>query len=499
MKLHHFARVDAKAQAPVAVLGFFEGEKDLPPALQSLGTVLGERVTTFLASEAFKAEDGEWREVSPTDGKYARIFLLGFGKKEKLTADRVRRFAGRVQKRMDAQKVAKYVSFLPASLVGQGDGPVPAPLIYQAVAEGMTLASYLYRGRKTDKAPERVSDAWLHVPKAYDEAAKRGEVIAAGTMLARDLINTPANYMTPAILANEAKKMAKGAGVKIQVWDKSRLEKERMHLLLGVGRGSVEEPRFIVMEYGKPVKGKGPLVLVGKGVTFDTGGTSLKPAGGMEQMKYDMAGSAAVIGAMHNIATLKLKGHFVALVPAAENMPGGNATKPGDVHDSRDGKTVEIINTDAEGRLILADALAVAKDYKPSMVLDVATLTGACVIALGDAIGLMGNNAEVIEAVKGAADHTGERLWELPMFDEYGDGLKSQVADLRNVSAGRKAGTITAAKFLEKFTDYPWGHLDIAGAAWVESEHPYIPKGAAGAAVRIFTQVAETWFDGTAK
>ncbi len=494
MKLRLVARVEARVPAPVAVLAVFEGSRTLSPVLEPLQAQLGDSVAAFLKSGAFKGESGEVRELTPGDGKFERVLIFGLGKKDKLTADALRKLAGNAQRRMDGAKIPKYASYLGASVDGVKGVGLDAATVYETIAEGMLLGGYQYRGYKTDKAPQRVDEAVLFVPRAHADAAKRGQIIAEGTLYARDLINSPANYMTPSDLADAAARMARNHGVKVTVWNRQRIERERMHLLLGVSRGSVEEPRFVVMEYGKPVKGKGPLVFVGKGITFDSGGISIKPAANMEQMKYDMSGAAAVVGAMMNVARLQLKGHFVGLFAASENMPGGKATKPGDVHNSRDGKTVEIINTDAEGRLILADALSYAKEFKPSAVVDNATLTGACVIALGHAIGAMGNDAALMDRVRAAAEYSGERLWELPMWDEYADGLKSAVADLRNVTGGRGAGTISAAKFLEKFTDYPWVHLDIAGAAWEDKDSGYRPRGAAGAAVRVFTKLADGWF-----
>jgi leucyl aminopeptidase len=493
MKLRYVSRFDARVPAPVAVIGLFEGERQLPEGLAPLETALGGRLVELIRAGKFAGKDNEVREFTPVDGKFERVFVVGLGKREKLTAERCRRFAGTAQRRVDGEKLKAYVSYLGVSL-SDGESSVDAATVFEAVAEGMLLASYQFRGWKTDDAPVRVETAHLQVPKPHENAAKRGEIIAEGTMLSRDLVNAPGNRMTPTMLADAAKKMAKANGVRCEVWERARLEKERMHLLLGVARGSVEEPRFVILEYGKPVKGKGPLVFVGKGITFDTGGISMKPPANMDQMKYDMSGAAAVIGAMHNIARLKLKGHFIGLIPTTENMPGGKATKPGDVHDSRDGKTVEVLNTDAEGRLVLADALAYAKGLKPSAVYDIATLTGACVIALGHVVGLMGNNEAIIQAAKDAAAYTGEQVWELPMFDEYAEGLRGEVADLKNISGGRGAGTITAAKFLEKFTSYPWAHFDIAGAAWEEKSHPYRPKGGTGVGARLFTRIAAGWF-----
>lgn len=494
MYLRYFSRAEGRPPAPVVLLGRFEGEKKLPTVLKGLASWLGPTVQQVFESDQFKGEENEWREIAVPGAKVERVFLLGFGKAEKLTADKVRKLAGTAQKRMDAAKIPQYTSFLAACLAAKGEEAVATQTIYQCVAEAMLLAAYLYRGKKTDEPPKRVETAHLFVPKSYETAARHGETIAQSANFARDLVNAPANLMTPTIFVEQARKAAREAGLRVEVWDRARLERENMHLLLGVARGSIEEPRFVILEYGKAVKGRGPLVLVGKGITFDTGGISIKPAANMEQMKYDMSGAAAVVAAMRALALLKVPGHFIALAPLTENMPGGRATKPGDVHLSRDGKSVEIVNTDAEGRLILADALALAKTYKPSAVVDAATLTGACVIALGHVIGLMGNNAALLQAVKEAGEFTGERVWELPMFDEYAEGLKSDVADLKNVTGGRAAGTIIGGKFLEKFTDYPWAHLDIAGAAWEEKDHPYRPKGGTGVGVRLFVELAQNWF-----
>jgi leucyl aminopeptidase len=258
-----------------------------------------------------------------------------------------------------------------------------------------------------------------------------------------------------------------------------------MGSLLAVAKGSAQPPKFIVMEYMKGKKSEKPVVLVGKGLTFDSGGISLKPAHNMEEMKFDMSGGAAVIGAMYAAGMLKLKKNIVGLVPAAENMPGGRAVKPGDIVRSMSGKTIEILNTDAEGRLILADALSYAKKYKPAAVVDLATLTGACMVALGShATGLFGNDEKLIEALREAGERTGERCWPMPLWDEYKEQIKSKVADLKNIG-GRWGGAITAAAFLEKFTDYPWVHLDIAGTAFgSKALLPYVQAGGTGLGVR---------------
>jgi leucyl aminopeptidase len=267
------------------------------------------------------------------------------------------------------------------------------------------------------------------------------------------------------------------------------MEKIGMGAILGVARGSLEPPRFIILEYGRARKGRRPIVLVGKSITFDSGGISLKPSEKMEQMKDDMSGGAAVLGALRAIAQLKLPLHVVGLLPATENMPSGTAIKPGDILKSLSGKTIEVINTDAEGRLCLADALTYAARYKPEAIIDLATLTGACVVALGNyAIGVMSRSPELMERIKRAGERSGERVWELPLWEEYNEQIKSDIADLKNVG-GRGAGSITAGLFLHKFVgDYPWVHLDIAGTAWIETDRPYCPKGATGVGVRLLVE-----------
>jgi leucyl aminopeptidase len=303
--------------------------------------------------------------------------------------------------------------------------------------------------------------------------------------------------MTPTILAEQAHQMAKDCHLKCEVLDRKDIEKLGMGLLLGVAQGSEEPPKFIILEHRGGKRGQGNLVFVGKGITFDSGGISIKPADGMERMKYDMSGGAAVIGALRATALLKVPQNVIGLIPATENLPSGKATKPGDVHRAMNGKTAEIINTDAEGRLILGDALAYAARYKPVACVDLATLTGACVVALGhEAIGMMGNaqGEALMDRLRQAGMRTGERVWQLPLWDEYLEHVKSDVADVKNVGMGRAAGTIAGAAFLVKFVDdYPWVHLDIAGTAWADRDQPYKPKGGTGVGVRLLTQMVLDW------
>jgi leucyl aminopeptidase len=315
-----------------------------------------------------------------------------------------------------------------------------------------------------------------------------GEVIAESTAMVRDMVNSPSADMTPTIVASKAREIAKEFGLKLQVLERSQMEKLGMGALLGVAAGSAQPPKFIIVEYRRG--GKKPYIaLVGKTITFDTGGISIKPAENMDKMKDDMSGGAAVLGALRTAAALKLPLNIAGLLPATENMPGGSAYKPGDVLRTLSGQTIEIINTDAEGRLILSDALAFACRYKPAVIVDIATLTGACRVALGqEATGMLGTGEKFKQKIRAAGEKTGERVWEMPLWEEYYEQIKSDIADMKN-TGGRDGGVITAAALLSKFVqDHPWVHLDIAATAWTEKERPYTPKGATGIGMRLLTQ-----------
>ncbi|MDE2994116.1 MAG: leucyl aminopeptidase, partial [Chloroflexota bacterium] len=325
------------------------------------------------------------------------------------------------------------------------------------------------------------------------EGLRQGETIANAVCWARDLVNRPGNDLPPRALAEAATTMAGEAGLRCTVLDRDAIEAEGMGALLGVARGSREPPAFIVVEHEpEGTAEQAPLVLVGKGVTFDTGGTSIKPSSGMEEMKMDMAGGAAVLGAMSAIGRLGVPLRVIGVVPAAENMPGGEAIRPGDILRALDGTTIEVINTDAEGRLILADAIAYAQRYNPASIVDLATLTGACLVALGGQVaGFMSNNADLADEVRDVAEAVGELAWELPVWDEvYKKELKSAVADIKN-TGGRFGGAITGAMFIKRFAkDVPWLHLDIAGPAMGSEEGPYMPKGGTGYGVRTLVELA---------
>jgi leucyl aminopeptidase len=324
--------------------------------------------------------------------------------------------------------------------------------------------------------------------EAARRGAERGRVVAEAQNYARELAARPANVVTPHYLGDEARQIGQELGLKVTILDEEAMRSDGMAALLAVAAGSAEEPRFIAIEH-TPLEGRRPVALVGKGVTFDAGGLSLKTPENMQTMKYDMSGAAAVLGAVRAIARLQLPLNVVGLIPAVENMPSGRAMRPGDVISSRSRKTIEVLNTDAEGRLILADALSYAARYEPEALVDVATLTGACVVALGhEAIGLMGTDQALMDEIRAAGERSGERVWQLPLWDEYRELLKSEVADIKN-TGGRPAGTISAAIFLREFVgSVPWAHLDIAGTAWAEKAGPLQPVGPTGVGVRLLTE-----------
>ena len=373
--------------------------------------------------------------------------------------------------------------------VGRADSRPFGDRHAEAAVLAIADASYLYRHSKPSAPaawePDSVTVLSSRADaKAVQAGLRRGNAIAAGVSFARELANRPANLMTPSDLAQAAKKLGKDSGVEVDVLDRKAIEKLGMGSFLAVAQGSDEPPRFIVAEYKGAPASEPPVVLVGKGITFDTGGISIKPAAEMDEMKYDMGGAAGVLGALLAVTRLKPKLNLVVLVPATENMPSGKAVKPGDVVKSLSGQTIEILNTDAEGRLVLCDALTYAAQWKPKVVVDVATLTGACVIALGHHhSGLFTADDAVAARMAAAAEAALDPCWRMPLDDEYDEALKSNFADMANVG-GRPGGAITAAMFLKRYTaSYPWAHLDIAGTAWKGGQH----KGATGRPVGLLT------------
>lgn len=425
--------------------------------------------------------------------KSPRALVIGLGESSKVTVERVRRAAAAAAQRAKALPSSRIAVVLPELALD------PA-VVAEAVVVGIGLGTYSYDRYFTERpAPKKtLQEALLLVQdegslKSVQGATRAGTAIVNGVTFARDLANAPSNDLDPAGLAEQARGLA-ALGVQVTVLDKARITKLGMGGLLAVNQGGVRPPQFIIMEWKGGRAKSAPVVLVGKGVTFDSGGISLKPGAGMADMKMDMGGAAAVLGTMRTIAELKLPLNVVGLVPATENMPSGSAYKPGDVIRFMNGKTSEIDNTDAEGRLILADALTYASRYNPQAVIDLATLTGAMVIALGNTVsGLFSNNRNLAQLIHEAGEQSYDRVWELPLHEEYEDIIKSDIADVKN-SGGRAAGSITAALFLQHFIgDYPWAHIDIAGTGMTSSASGYINRGGTGAGVRLLVDLLRTW------
>ncbi|MCS6842655.1 MAG: leucyl aminopeptidase [Roseiflexus sp.] len=449
-------------------------------------------------------EPGDWSGkakqtllIYPRDALPARrVLLIGLGRRSSPDLDQVREVAAIAAQRARELKVERCAFALP------GVPDHPAEAVAAAIAEGSLLGSYRFLEYKTDLKPEdrhEVDELTLLTPgDAEEEAARgvaRGDAVARGVNLARDLANLPPNDLTPARLAERAQELATAFGLPITVLGPTEMREQGFGGILAVGRGSANEPRFIVIDYGAQYADALTVCLVGKGMTFDSGGISIKPAENMDAMKMDMSGAAAVLGALHAIAELQLPLRVVALIGAAENMPDGSAYRPGDILKTLSGKTIEVLNTDAEGRIVLADALTYAQRYHPSAIIDLATLTGAISVALGPhAIGLFANDDALAQRLLRAGEAAGERAWQLPLWQPYREMVKSDIADVRN-SAGRQAGAITAAAFLQSFVgDYPWAHLDIAGTAWTDSKSKaYQPKGATGVGVRLLVQALRDW------
>jgi len=432
----------------------------------------------------------------PESASFKRLILVGLGKKEDFNFEKLRGAYAAAAKHAGMLNIRKCSS---SPDIGVAKWPIGA--VGQAMVEGFALGSYRFTRFKTIDQEKEKKEMLFCIVDPRDEIVKEartfvklGDIIARAVYCARDMVSTPANEMTPRHMERKAREIASGKKIKLRVLDAAGMKNLGMNALLSVAKGSCEPARFIILEYHGAEKKDPFVVLVGKGLTFDSGGISIKPAEKMDEMKSDMAGGAAVISVVKAISEMKLQVNVAALVPATENLPGGRAYKPGDILTSMSGKTIEVVNTDAEGRLILADALTFSNRYKPAAIIDIATLTGACVIALGDhVIGMMGNNDSLKERIKSSAEATGERVWELPLWDDYHELIKSEVADVKN-TGGRAGGAITAAAFLSNFVqDIPWVHLDIAGPAWLTKDRPYIPKGASGIGVRLLVNVLQNW------
>ncbi len=479
----------SEVKTDILVVNLFEGLKEPAGATARVDRLLSGAISNAIARGEFTGKFGDYLLLpSLPELSCQWVMVLGLGKKEDLTPDKIRHlslYPVKVARKLKKKRVASV-------LHGAGAGGLDPKEASFFLSLGYLLSDYsfdVYRERKETRL-ETLTIVEIDETKKRDisRGATEAAAVAGGVNLARDLVNTPPMYLRPEDFAREAKKLS-GGKVTVRVLNEKEIKKLGMNGLYSVGMGSSSGPRLIIASYRGGGREK-PFAVVGKGITFDTGGISLKKWEGMDKMKYDMAGAAAALGVIKALNALGVKKNVVAVVPVAENMPSGTAYRPGDVIKMMSGKTVEVLTTDAEGRLILADAITYAREkLKVSGIVDIATLTGACVVALGGlAMGMMGNDDELLSRFREASVRSGERAWELPLFEEYGEQLKSEVADIKNVG-GPEAGAITAGFFLKHFVgDIPWVHLDIAGVAWAEKERlGYLP-GATGAGVRLITE-----------
>ena len=480
----------SQLDTPLLAVALAQGST-IPASLADLDGAAGGVLARVITSGDFKGKRDETTLLYPSGVKPARVLLVGLGKPGDVSRNTIRRAAAVAAKRARALG-AKQLAFAVAPEARNG---VSARDLGQAAVEGAAQGAWAFTELKAtpdEPKPEVEGVTVMCDPKEMQEVAagqRVGDAVAAGHRLTRYLQMLPGNVCTPSFLAERARQLADQYGFTLTVLDRPKLQQEGMGALLAVAQGSAQEPRLIVLEHHGAAGEAAPVALVGKGVTFDSGGISIKPAQNMEDMKFDMSGAAAVLGTFETLGQLKPKLNVVGMIPSTENLPSGTALKPGDVVKSHLGKTIEIINTDAEGRLILCDALSYVRRFKPAAVIDIATLTGAVVVALGQvAIGAMGNDEALLAEVREAGERAGERCWPLPLWDEYRDLLKSDIADVKN-SGGRGAGSIAGGWFLREFVEgYPWVHLDIAGTAYTDGEGPHQAKGPTAIGVRLFTE-----------
>jgi leucyl aminopeptidase len=423
------------------------------------------------------------------------LLLVGAGKREKFDSAMLRKIAGAALRHLKSRSVKQF-----AFVLRENESVETAT---QAIAEGALTANFESDKYKTDKKDAKSVDSLLltgfpeQERAAAEKGLERGRVIAESQNFARDLINEPSNKLTPKTLAEKAEAMARQAGLSVEILDEKRIADLKMGALLSVAQGSVEPPRMMVVTYTPPNPKPGaPVIgLIGKAVTFDTGGISIKPSDGMEKMKYDMAGGATMLGVMRALATLKPNVKVICVVPSTENMPGGRAQKPGDIQTAMSGKTIEVLNTDAEGRLILADGIHYAKQLGATHLIDAATLTGAIVVALANVnVGVFGSDQPFTDKFLASAKASGEKMWQMPIDDEYREFIKGTVADIQNIGSGKGGGAITGAMFIKEFTgDSPWIHLDIAGTAWNDDAKPWLAKGPTGVALRTLVHLVMSY------
>ena len=486
----------ASLETEAIVTPVFEGDDPIQGRAAELDQLTGGLLKKLATSGELTGKTLEFTLIhAPAGLKAARLLLVGAGKRDKFDVATLRKVAGAALRSLKAKSVKNF-AFLAGGTLPPADGS-------QAIMEGLITADFETDKYKTDKKDAKRIETVLLVGFPENATADiqkgmaRGRVIAEAQNFTRDLVNEPSNKLTPRILAEKAEAMAKEAGLVVEVFDEKKIADLKMGALLSVAQGSAEPPRFITITYtpanakpGAPVIG-----LIGKAVTFDTGGVSIKPADGMEKMKYDMAGGATMLGVMRALSVLKPNVKVICCVPATENMVGGKAQKPGDIQTAMSGKTIEVLNTDAEGRLILADAVHYAKQLGATHLVDAATLTGAIVVALANVnVGVFGSDRSWTDKLLASAKAVGEKMWELPMDDEYREFIKGSFADIQNIGSGKGGGSITGAWFIREFAgDSPWIHLDIAGTAWNDDAKPWLAKGPTGVALRTLVHLVSSF------
>ena len=499
MKITNVFFGEKKPKVDLLVAGCFQAEKSPPPELVFVDGSAYETAKQAIQKGRFSGKDGEVFSTFGEGLKEANEFvLLGLGKREDWKRERLRQKIATLPGLAKSRNAASIRLVVETFVVK----PIRTEEAAELIPETLELAAYQfgkYQSKAKDDAKPELRSADLLYSKRVrkplvEQALKRAGIISDAVVFTRNLINEPANIMPPRVMAERARQVARDGKLRCEVLGPGGIKRRKMGGIIAVSQGSNEPPQVVILEYGASYKKRGTICLVGKGVTFDTGGIAIKPSKDMEKMKYDMSGAAAVMGTMKAVSCFKPELHIVGIAPCVENMPSGRAQRPGDIIKMFNGKSVEVINTDAEGRLILGDALAYTARFKPNAVIDLATLTGACVVALGDkAIGLMGTDPALIRKVRDAGEAAGERCWELPLWEEYREQIKGHHSDILNVGTGG-GGTITAGMFLKEFVPVrSWAHLDIAGTAWVDSDKPYRARGATGIGVRLLLELLRRW------
>src|SRR6266849_4298885 len=486
----------AVLEADALVTYVFEESDPVQGRLSEIDKVAGGLLGKLAKSGELTGKSLEMTLVhAPAGLKAVRLLLVGAGKRESFNSGTLRKVAGAALRYLKARSAHNF-----AFVVREGDATEDAA---QTITEGLVAGEFETDKYKNDKKNDKFIE-WVSIAgfgdaekAAGEKGIRRGKIIGESQNFARDLVNEPSNKLTPRILAEKAQAMAKDDGLAVEILDEKKIAELKMGALLSVAQGGPEPPRMIVLTYtpanakpGAPVIG-----LVGKAVTFDTGGISIKPADGMEKMKYDMAGGATMLGIMRALAALKPNVKVICVVPATENMPGGTAQKPRDIQTAMSGKTIEVLNTDAEGRLVLADGVHYAKQLGATHLVDAATLTGAIVVALANVnVGVFGTDQAWTDKLLSSAKATGEKMWQLPMDDEYREFIKGSFADIQNIGSGKGGGSITGAWFIREFAgDTPWIHLDIAGTAWNDDAKPWLAKGPTGVALRTLVHLVQTF------